>query len=82
MILLSKVFLRLLNSFNAIFRQETSTALQRKSQKRISRHSAVFLPFIGRNIFLPVADDQTFSVVISKVQNKQGIFLFVDWKLV
>ena len=82
MILLSKVFLRLLNSFNAIFRRETSTALQRKSQKRISRHSAVCLPFIGKNIFLPVDDDQTFSVVISKVQNEQGIFLFVHWKLV
>ena len=32
--------------------------------------------------FLPVADDQTFSVVISKVQNEQGILLFVHWKLV
>ena len=82
MILLSKVFLRLLNSFNAIFRRETSTALQQRSQRQISRHSAIFLPFIGRNIFLPVADDQMFSVVISKVQNKQGIFLLVDWKLV
>ena len=82
MILLSKVFLRLLNSFNAIFRREASTALQQKSQKGISRHSAVCLPFIGRNISLPVDDDQTFSVVISKVQNEQGILLFVHWKLV
>ena len=82
MILSSKVFLRPLNSLNAIFRRETSTALQRKSQKLISRHSTVCLPFIDRNIFLPVADDPMFSVVISKVQNGQGIFLFVDWKLV
>ena len=82
MILLSKVFLRLLNSFNAIFRQEVSTALQQKSHKRISRHSAVCLPFIGTNISLPVDDDQTFSVVISKVQNEQRILLFVHWKLV
>ena len=39
---MSKVFQRLLNSFDAIFRRETSTdplrdPLQRKSQKRISR---------------------------------------------
>ena len=46
-----KFFRRLLNSFDAIFRRETSTALQRKSLKQISRHSAVCLPFIGRNIF-------------------------------
>ena len=82
MILLSKVSLRLLNSFNAIFRRETSTALQRKSQKQISRHSAVCLPSIGRSIFLHVADDQTFSIVISKVQNEQRILLFVHGKLV
>ena len=65
MILLSKFFRRLLNSFDAIFRRETSTTLQRKSQKRISRHSAARLPFIVGSIFLPMADDQTFSVVIS-----------------
>ena len=67
-----------LNLFNTIFRQETSTALQGKSQKRISR---VFT-FCWQKYFLHVADDQTFSVVISKVQNKQGILLFVHWKLV
>ena len=39
MILSSKVFQRLLNySFDTIFRGETLTALQQKSQKRISRH--------------------------------------------
>ena len=40
-------FRRLLNSFDAIFRRETSTALQRKSQKRISRQVLVCLPFVG-----------------------------------
>ena len=30
-----------------------------------------------------MADDQTmFSFVVSKVQNEQGILLFVHWKLV
>ena len=67
MILLSKVFRRLLNSFDAIFRRETSTALQQKSQKLISRLCAVCLPFIGGASFLPMADDQKFFVVISKV---------------
>ena len=43
MILLLKFFQRLLNSFDAIFRQETSTTLQQKSQKQILRHSAVCL---------------------------------------
>ena len=28
-----------------------------------------------------MADDQTFSVVVSKVQNEQGILWFVQWKL-
>ena len=83
---MSKVFQRLLNSFDAIFRQETSTdplrdPLQRKSQKRISRKVLVCLPFIGRNTFLPRANDQTFTVFISKVQNEQEILLFTHWKL-
>ena len=56
MILMSKVFQRLLNSFDAIFRGETSTdplrdPLQRKSQKQISRQVLVCLSFIGRNTF-------------------------------
>ena len=49
-ILLSKFFQRLLNSFDAIFRWETSTTLQGKSQKGISRHSATRLPFIVGSI--------------------------------
>ena len=86
MILMSKVFQRLLNSFDAIFRQETLTdplrdPLQRKSQKRISGQVLVCLPFIGRNTFLPTANDQTFTVFVSKVQNEQGILLFIHWKL-
>ena len=57
MILMSKVFQRLLNSFDAIFRRETSTdplrdPLQPKSPKRISRQVVVCFPFIGRNTFL------------------------------
>ena len=66
MILLLKFFRRLSNSFDTIFRRETLTALQRKSQMRISRHSAVCLLFIGENIFLHLANDQTSSVVILK----------------
>ena len=38
------------------FSAQTSTALQRKSQKRISRQALVCLPFIGGNIFSPTAD--------------------------
>ena len=41
----------------------------------------VCLPFISGNIFLPMADDQTFSIIVSKVPNEQGILLFVHWKL-
>ena len=51
MISLWKYFRRPLNSFDANFRQQTSTALQLKSQKQISRHSAVCLPFISGDIF-------------------------------
>ena len=60
---------------------QTSTALQRKSQKRISRQALVCLPFIGGNSFSPTADNQTFSVFVSKVQNEQGILPFVHRKL-
>ena len=28
-----------------------------------------------------MADDQTFFIVVSKVQNEQGSLLFVHWKL-
>ena len=41
----------------------------------------VCLPFISGNIFLPMADDQTFSIIVSKVPNEQGILLFAHWKL-
>ena len=41
----------------------------------------VCLPFISENIFLPLADDQTFSIIVSKVPNGQGILLFAHWKL-
>ena len=81
MILLSKVFRRLFNSFNVIFRQGTITALQRKSQKLISRHRACLFTFYRWNIFLPTADDQKFSVIVSEVRNEKGILLFVHWKL-
>ena len=53
------------------------TSLPRKSQKRISRQVLVCLSFIGGNIFSAMADDQTFSVFVSKVQNEQWILLFV-----
>ena len=76
-----KVFLRLLNSFDTIVRRETSTALQQKSQKQISKQVLVCLPFMGGTMFLPMADDQTFSIFVSKVQNAQGIFPFVPQKL-
>ena len=81
MISILKVFLRLLNSFKAIFRQETSTALQRKSQKQISRQVLVCLPFTCGNFVLPTANEQTFSVFIPTVQNEQGILSFIHQKL-
>ena len=77
MILISiRFFQRLLNSFNAVFTRETSTALQGKSQKD-SRQVLVCLPFVDRNTILPIADD----VFILKVPNKQGILLFVHQML-
>ena len=48
MILILKVFRRLLNSFNAIL---TTVLLQRKSQKRISRSSAWLFTFYRRKYF-------------------------------
>ena len=41
----------------------------------ISRQAACLFTFYGGNIFLPTADDQTFYVVISKVQNEQDVGL-------
>ena len=55
MILMLKVFSRLVDSFEIIFRQETFSALQRKSQRRIS--SACLFTFY-RGHFLSRADDQ------------------------
>ena len=52
MISIPKVFLRLLNSFKVIFRQETSTALQRKSQKQINfKTSACLFTFYRWKFF-------------------------------
>ena len=77
MILILKAFLRIFNSFEAIFRRENSTALQQKSQKRISRQAACLFTFYRRKyFFLPTADDQTFYVFVSKVQDEQGILSF------
>ena len=42
----------------------------------------VYLLLVEIIISMPVADNQTFSVVISKVQNEQRILLFVHGKLV
>ena len=81
MILLSKVFQRLLNY---LFDTDEKLQLLCSSSHRSEFQdiSAVCLPFISGNIFLPMADDQTMcSFVISKVQNELGILLFVHWKL-
>ena len=34
---------------------------------------SILIPIIGGNIFFPMADNQMFSVFVSKVQNEQGI---------
>ena len=68
-------------SFDTIFRRETSTAQEcsRSHRSEFQNISAVCLPFISGNIFLPMADDQTmFSFVVSKVQNEQGILCLVE----
>ena len=46
------------------------------------RNSAACLPFIGKNIFVPMANDQinVFHCRF-KVQNKHGILLSVHWNL-
>ena len=69
MILLVTVFLRLLNSFEAIFRQETSTTLQ--------QDKCLFVYLLLVKYFFPTADDEMFSVFVSKVHNEQGILLFI-----
>ena len=83
MILMSKVFQRLLNSFDAIFRRETSTDPLRDPLHNGSRRSkyqdkCLFVCLLSAEIlFLPMANDQTFPVLVSKVQNEQGILLFI-----
>ena len=69
MILLLTVFLRLLNSFDSILRQETSTTLQQ--DKCLSVYLLVM------EIFFATADNQAFSVFVSKVQNERGILFFI-----
>ena len=62
MILIPKVFLRLLQSFEPIFRRERQLHLS-GSHKRISRQVLVCLPFIGGNFscLLPTTKRFTFS---------------------
>ena len=52
---------------------ETSTALQRKPQKRIS---SFFVRALRKSVLPPAEDDKMFSAFISKVQNEQGILSF------
>ena len=50
------------------------------SECTISVHSKIeMFTFYGQK--LPTADDQTFYIFVSKVQNEQGILLFVHQKL-
>ena len=72
-ILIPKVFLRPLNSFEIIFRQKkTSTALQWKPPWQKFKTSACSFTFISRN-FLPMVDVNAFYVFVSKPHNKQEI---------
>ena len=79
MILMLKVFLRLVDSFEIIFRQETLSALQRKSEANFKR---LFVYFLSADIFCPEPTiNLMFYLFIAKAQNEQGILLFVHWKL-
>ena len=75
--------LRLLNLFEI-----TSTALQWETTgvevtEANFKTSACLCTFYRHKYFLPLADNRTFYIFISQlVQNKQGILLLVDWKLV
>ena len=51
MILILKVFLRLLNSFEIIFRQETSIINCTTAEVTEANFKCFFLLFIGRNVF-------------------------------
>ena len=80
MILLSKVFRRLLHS--TPFSEEKLQLLCSGSHRSEFQDIVlVCLPFLSGNIFLPMADNQTLSIIVSKAPNKQGILLFVHWKL-
>ena len=76
-IILSKV----LNSFNDIFRWETSTSVQRKSQKGNLRQILFLFTFYQWKYFSGLWEMTTFSIFISKMQNEQGILLFIHRKL-
>ena len=79
MILLSKVFQRLLNySFDTISDEKLQLFCSRSHRSEFQDISAVCLPFISGNIFLPMADDKMMcSFVVSKVQKEQGIIFVV-----
>ena len=77
--LLSKVFQRLLNySFDTISDEKLQLFCSRSHRSEFQDISAVCLPFIRGNIFLPMADDKMMcSFVVSKVQKEQGIIFVV-----
>ena len=70
MILISKFFQRVLNSFEAVFQRETSTALVAGgSHGSIFQDKCLFVYLLAAEIifFLPMANDQTLSIFVSKV---------------
>ena len=84
MILISKVFRRLFNLSDAIFRRETSTAQQRKSRKRILRQVLTIgclFTFDRRKYFFAYGRGPNVFRFRFKMQNEQGILLFVHRKL-
>ena len=80
MILMLKVFLRLVDSFEIIFRQETlSITTAEVTEVNFKR---LFVYFLSADIFCPEPTiNLMFYLFISKAQNEQGILLFVHWKL-
>ena len=84
MLLVLKVILRLLNSFEIIFRQETSTALQRKpawsGRHRGEFQGKCFLVYLSSEKSFPTLDEHTFYDFVSRTQNEWGILSFVHWK--
>ena len=70
MILILKFFQRVLNSFEAIFRRGTSTALVAGgSHRSIFQDKCLFVYLLLAEIifFLPMADDQTLFIFVSTV---------------